>query len=161
MIGKKILNTIAENLVERNETVAVAESATSGLLMSAISLATNATSFFQGGVVAYNLGQKTRHLRVDPIHAEKTNCVSDVVARQMALEVAAGFCSHWAIAITGYAAPVPELNITRCFAFYTFIHNGNVVHSERIETDETQQEKVQHIYIEHILKAFAEKTNVL
>ena len=158
---KNVLNTIAEDLIRKNETLAVAESVTSGLLMAALSLTKNATSFFQGGVVAYNLGQKARHLSVDPIHAEKSNSVSEAVARQMAIGVANGFCSQWAIAVTGYAAPVPELSVTRCFAFYSFCHNGDVVLVERIETPETQQERVQQIYIDHILRAFSDKVKML
>jgi PncC family amidohydrolase len=160
MSDRKLLEIIAENLTRKKETIAVAESVTSGLLMAEFSLAKNTTAFFQGGVVAYNLGQKTRQLRVDPIHADQTNSVSEEVARQMAWEVANSFCSNWGISITGYAAPVPELKIAHCFAFFSFSFNGTVVLTERIETQEKNQERVQRIYIDHILKVFAEKTGL-
>lgn len=160
MSDRKLLEIIAENLTGKKETIAVAESVTSGLLMAEFSLAKNATAFFQGGIVAYNLGQKARQLRVDPIHADQTNSVSEEVARRMAREVANSFCSQWGISITGYAAPVPELKITHCFAFFSFNYNGAEVLTERIETHEKGQERVQRIYIDHILKVFADKTGL-
>src|SRR5690242_7796876 len=66
MAKKNVLQNIADALVNRGETIALAESVTSGLLMVEMSLAKNATSFFQGGITAYNIGQKTRQLSVDP-----------------------------------------------------------------------------------------------
>ena len=160
MSDRKLLEIIAENLLRKKETIAVAESVTSGLLMAEFSLAKNATAFFQGGLVAYNLGQKVRQLRVDPIHADQTNSVSEEVARQMAREVANSFCSQWGISITGYAVPVQELQIADCFAFFSFCYNGTEVLTERIESPAKNQEHVQRIYIDHILKVFAGKTGL-
>lgn len=42
-------------LIERKQTVAVAESVTAGLLQVRLSLAENAREFFQGGITAYNV----------------------------------------------------------------------------------------------------------
>lgn len=47
--------------------------------------AINAAQFYQGGIMAYNIGQKYRHLFVEPIHAGICNCVSEKIAREMAL----------------------------------------------------------------------------
>jgi len=69
MFDKKLIDFIAKELLNRNESVAIAESVTGGLLQAAFSIAENASQFFQGGVTAYNVGQKYRHLLVDPLHA--------------------------------------------------------------------------------------------
>src|SRR5688500_10162567 len=119
-----LLNHIKTILLEKKQTVAVAESVTAGHLQVMLSLAENAQEFFQGGITTYNLGQKSRHLHVDPIHAISCNCVSERVAAQMANHVASLFMSDWGIAITGYASPVPEKNIQQLFACYAFYFRG-------------------------------------
>lgn len=63
------INSIRDYVLENKQTLAVAESVTSGHLQAAISVAENASSFFQGGITAYNLGQKCRHLNIEPLHA--------------------------------------------------------------------------------------------
>lgn len=76
-------NEVAKVLIEKNETVAVAESVTSGYLQALISSALNAEQFYQGGITAYNIGQKDRHLSIEPVAAKNCNCVSEEVAKQM------------------------------------------------------------------------------
>jgi nicotinamide mononucleotide (NMN) deamidase PncC len=122
--------------------------------MASFSLAENATAFFHGGITAYNLGQKTRQLCVDPIHAESTNCVSDVIAQQMACGVAKQFCCHWGIGVTGYAVPIPALDIHTCFAFYSFSHQGKPVVTKRIESVESGQYNVQMFFTGKIIESF-------
>jgi len=156
MANDRQLTAIAKHMVQRCETVAVAESVTAGLIQSAFSTATDATRFFQGGITAYNLGQKARHLRIDPVHAELCNCISPEVASEMATGVLALFTSHWGIAITGYAAPVPALKVRSCFAFYSFAYKGAIVHQDKIETKKRGIANVQRFYVDKVLKAFSE-----
>jgi nicotinamide-nucleotide amidase len=61
-----IIQSIGNILIERQQTVAVAESVTSGHIQSTLSTAADAARFFQGGITTYNLGQKSRHLHVEP-----------------------------------------------------------------------------------------------
>jgi nicotinamide-nucleotide amidase len=155
MSDTKNLTRIGKLLIARQETVAIAESVTSGLLMANLSLAKNATLFFQGGMTTYNLGQKTKQLNIEPIYAERDNCVSDRIANDMAIQVAAKFCSHWGIGITGYAVPVPELNISTCFAFYSFSYKGEIVFTTHAESRRKGQAKVQYHFVETVLRSFA------
>ena len=103
---RQVLNAVADILQQKKESVALAESVTSGLLQLAFSLPDGAMNYFQGGITAYNLGQKSRLLLVDPIHADLCNSVSELVAIQMARQVRIHFTSDWGIAITGL--PVAE-----------------------------------------------------
>lgn len=148
------LTKLAELLTTRRETVAIAESVTSGLVTAELSRADDATLFLQGGMIVYNLGQKTRHLKVDPVHANETNCVSLEVAIQMANEVANSFCSHWGIAITGYAVPVPALNVRSCFAYYAITFKGSVTVAEEIKTGLKGLARVQKFYVDCVLEKF-------
>ena len=146
------LRLLSEILLEKNQTLAVAESVTAGLLMSRLSLAQNATQFFQGGITAYNLGQKAKHLSVDPILADKANCVSAGIALQMAKDVASKFNSYWGIAVTGYAVPVPALQVKSCYAFCSIINVQGIQHSFKIESKFKEQLKNQTFYVDAIIK---------
>ena len=84
---EKKLVSLGKKLLKRKQTIAVAESVTSGLLQFALSCIPDAARFFQGGITAYNIAQKFKHLRVEPLHALSVNCVSPKVAKEMALHV--------------------------------------------------------------------------
>jgi PncC family amidohydrolase len=131
----------------------VAESVTSGHIQAAFSLAENASLFFQGGITVYNLGQKSRHLKVDPIHATACNSVSSTVAEEMAINALALFSSDWSVAITGYAAPVPELKIDKLFAFYAIAFRNKVVASKKIQSADEGIFQVQLNFTDSVLKA--------
>src|SRR4051812_17078174 len=107
MNEKKLIAELSGILTRRRENLAVAESVTSGSLQHMLSLADKATQFFEGGITAYNLNQKKKHLSVDFNHAVTCNCVSEQTAAEMALGAYRMFNADWSLAVTGYAAPVP------------------------------------------------------
>jgi nicotinamide-nucleotide amidase len=154
MYNLDTINQIKDFFIAKNETLAIAESVTSGHIQAAVSLASMATAFFQGGVTAYNINQKTRLLNIDSVHALSCNCVSEKVASEMALNAAKLFKSHWAIAITGYAAPVPELGINELFAFWAACHQGEIVTVDKLTSAKDKPETVQLFYTNEVLKEF-------
>ncbi|MBT1688068.1 CinA family protein [Dawidia soli] len=150
------ISDIRHYMVAHEETLAVAESVTAGQLQAAISLADQATLFFQGGLTAYNIGQKARLLQVEPIHALACNSVSDRVAAQMARHVSTLFSSDWGIGITGYAAPFPECGVEgTLFAFYAVAYNGAVVLEKKMETTKEGVYPVQRYYAAQVLEDFS------
>ena len=126
------LNDFKAFCIRHGLTISTAESVTAGQLQLSSSIMEGAVQFFQGGITAYNIGQKVKHLQVEPIHAAACNCVSDQVAREMALHVCDVFNSSVGIAITGYAAKVPELDIHELFAYYAIACRRQIIISERI-----------------------------
>lgn len=150
------VQTISDRLIRLGETLAIGESVTAGRITATMSLSANATSFLQGGIIVYNLGQKTKQLNVDPIYAERVNCVSPGIATAMALEVAKMFCSQWGVGITGYAAPVPALKIRTCFAYYSIVRNNEILVSEKIETRLTGQARVQQYFVRRVVASFSQ-----
>ncbi|HET9055072.1 MAG TPA: nicotinamide-nucleotide amidohydrolase family protein, partial [Cyclobacteriaceae bacterium] len=146
---------IKQYMLDHNESLAVAESVTSGQLQAALSLAEDATRFYQGGITAYNLGQKTKHLGIDPIHGEAYNCVSEQIAVSMAEQVCSLFSSGWGIGITGYAAPVPELKIKTLHVYYAFAHHGKKTYSKKITAPARQIIKAQQHFTAAVLNDFA------
>jgi nicotinamide-nucleotide amidase len=150
---KKLLERIGKKLSAKKQTVAVAESVTTGLLQWAIASIPDAKDFFQGGMTTYNLGQKYKHLAVEPIHAEACDCVSSQVAEQMALNVSKNFCSDWGIAITGYATPVPESG-NKLFAFFAIAVKGKIKSKGKLTAIKSDPSKVQAGYVENVLQKF-------
>lgn len=103
-------------------TLGVAESLTCGNLQARIGSVSGASEFFRGGMTAYALDQKVRHLGVDRAHAERVNCVSATVAEQMSLGVCRLFGTDLGVATTGYAEPNPAQDVHEPFAFWAVAH---------------------------------------
>lgn len=141
-------------MLSNEETFAVAESVTSGSLQLKFSAIPDAEKFFQGGITAYNIGQKYRHLAVEPIHAKAKNCVSQKVANQMALEVCNLFQSNWGIGVTGYATPVEE-SANKVFCFYSIVHNKKVLKSGKIKSTEKNPQMVQEYFCDYVFKTLS------
>ena len=154
MYDSDTINEIKDVLIQMEQTIAVAESVTAGHLQAALASAENASKFFHGGITVYNLGQKARHLHVDPIHAEQCNSVSEKVAEQMAMNVTSLFISSWGIGITGYAAPVPECSVKEPFAYYAISYGKKVLTTKIITAKEDDPMKVQTFYVNEMLADF-------
>lgn len=127
-----IITAIKDRLVQRRQTLSVAESVTAGALQLALSQAADASSFFQGGITTYNVGQKCRLLGVEPIFAVSCDCVDITVAEKMALESNKLFLSHYAIGITGYASKVPEAGKNDLYCFLAIARERNIILSTKI-----------------------------
>ena len=151
--NEDVVNEIKDILTKKAQTVAVAESVTAGHMQAALSAAVEASKFFQGGITAYNLGQKCRHLQVDPILANGCDCVDETVARTMALQVSPMFASHYGIAITGYAAPMPEKGLNELYAWYAIAHHNEVLLCEQISTGKERVE-AQVDYTNQVMRKF-------
>ncbi len=98
-------------MLEKQLTLAVAESLTCGQLQARIGAISGASAFFLGGVTAYTLAQKTKLLGVPRELAGPVDCVSEAVARAMADGARKLFGSDIAVATTGYAEPAPNAPI--------------------------------------------------
>jgi nicotinamide-nucleotide amidase len=99
-------------------TLAAAESLTCGRVQARIGAISGASDFFAGGLTAYSLEQKMRHLGVPRELAEPVNSVSAAVAERMAAGACGLFGSDLGIATTGYAEPSPEWKVAEPFAWW-------------------------------------------
>lgn len=152
---KALIETLAQLLKDRKETIAAAESVTAGLVQFSLSGMPEASLVYNGGITAYNLEQKTKHLKVDPVHAARVNCVSERVAVEMAAEVATVFDAAWGIGITGYAAPVPESE-NRLFAYYAIVYRQELLGSGMLTGKEGTPMALQAYYAHTLLKRLLE-----
>jgi PncC family amidohydrolase len=153
LFNKDILDEIGRKLLKKKETIAIAESVTSGLLQFAFSNIKDASCFYQGGITAFNLGQKYKHLQVDPVHALSVNCVSQKVAEEMAVQVCILFKSDWGIAITGYASAVPSSG-NKIFAYFAISYKSKVRLKGKLSGKTKDPAEVQKAYVDTIVKKF-------
>jgi competence/damage-inducible protein CinA-like protein len=96
---------IVKLLAQRNQTLAVAESCTGGLLADRITNVPGASAVFLAGYVCYANQAKISMLNVDPQLIEKHGAVSEQVARALAEHARACSKSDYALATTGVAGP--------------------------------------------------------
>ncbi|MDE3084311.1 MAG: CinA family protein, partial [Verrucomicrobiota bacterium] len=99
-------------------TLAVAESVTCGRLQARMGAISGVSEFFLGGITAYTLDEKVRHLGVNRAEAEAVDCVSAAIAEQMARGACEFFGSDLTLATTGYAEPSTEKKIAAPFAWW-------------------------------------------
>lgn len=158
---KNVLNYISESLINSNETIAVAESVTSGLLQLAFSQMPNASMFYKGGITAYSLSEKVKLLNINQEDAEECDCVSPDIAEAMALNVAQLFDTDWSIATTGYCTPVRH-SVYNVYAYFSVAYKGEIILSKKLEVHpKTKAFNAQLYYTEFILGCFKSELNNL
>lgn len=150
------INRIKDFLTSNDKTLSIAESVTSGHLQAAFSLADNATLFYHGGITAYNLAQKYKHLSIDPIYGTKVNCVSERMAIEMAKNVTQLFRSDYGIAITGYASKIPELNVNELFAFAAIASKEDLITVKKLTSQKTEMLDAQVDFANQFLALIAD-----
>ena len=154
MFDREVLIRIGEKLKARHESVAIAESVTGGLLQAAFSCVPEASLVYQGGMTLYNIGQKCRHLDIDPLHALSCNCVSQKISEELGCRVAFKFTATYGLGITGYAASMPEQGVAKAFAYYAITRQGLVLEQNTIVSGAAEGFSTQRFYAEILLQKF-------
>jgi len=96
---------IGDALREADQTVAVAESCTGGLVGSLLTDVAGSSDYFDRGLVTYSYDAKLQDLGVLREDLNEHGAVSEPVARQMARGVRDGAGTDWGVATTGIAGP--------------------------------------------------------
>ena len=92
-------------LIERGETLAVAESCTGGKIASKFTAMAGASAYFLAGLTTYSNEAKTALLGVDPATIATHGAVSEETARAMAEGARRVTGANYAVATTGIAGP--------------------------------------------------------
>ena len=100
-----IAEKIAARLIERRQTIAVAESSTGGLISAALLAVPGASAYFLGGGVIYT--RDARRILMDiPDEAMKgIRSASEPYAKLLASQIRQRFSSDWGLSETGATGP--------------------------------------------------------
>lgn len=96
---------LAQQLLQRGETVATAESCTGGLIAATLTEIAGSSAWFGWGVVSYANEAKQQLLQVNAHTLATDGAVSQAVVEQMAIGVRQLSGANWAIAVSGIAGP--------------------------------------------------------
>lgn len=103
-----VAERLGARLGELDETIAVAESCTGGLVGSLITDVPGSSNYFIGGIISYMNQTKLQQLAISREALERHGPVSKPVAREMAQHVRDEADAGWAVSTTGYAGPTTE-----------------------------------------------------
>ena len=100
-----VAEKIAAKLIERRQTIAVAESSTGGLISAALLAVPGASAYFLGSAVVYT--REARRILMDiPDDAMKgIRSASEVYATLLAGQIRQRFASDWGLSETGATGP--------------------------------------------------------
>ncbi|HHX02317.1 MAG TPA: competence/damage-inducible protein A [Firmicutes bacterium] len=98
-------SVVGAMLRERQETLAVAESCTGGLITNRITNVPGSSEYFDRGYITYSNQAKVELLGVDPSLIGQFGAVSREVAVAMAEGARARAGTDWSLAVTGIAGP--------------------------------------------------------
>jgi len=138
-VGKYIFATeevtinqvIASLLIEKNKTIAVAESCTGGLLSANFTDIPGSSKYFFGGIVAYSNDIKTKLVNVDENIIKRFGAVSKETVESLALNVRKIFNSDFGIGITGIAGPSGGTKQKPVGTVWIALANKNSVYSNK------------------------------
>ena len=103
--GRGLEAVVADLLVERGLTIAVAESCSGGLLASRLTDVPGSSRYFDRGVICYSNEAKTELLGVPEAMLREHGAVSEPVAMAMAEGIATRAKTNVGVGITGIAGP--------------------------------------------------------
>ncbi|SKA78198.1 nicotinamide-nucleotide amidase [Clostridium sp. USBA 49] len=98
-------NVVGKMLIEKNLTIATAESCTGGLLAGTLINYPGISSVFIEGAITYSNEAKMKRLKVKEETLEKYGAVSEETAREMAEGIAKAAGTNIGVSVTGIAGP--------------------------------------------------------
>lgn len=99
------VNAIAELLIDRGDTVSVAESSTGGLISANLLSVPGASAYFQGGSVVYTRASRRAFLDLDRNRVSRLKPLTEEMVAEFALAAREKLNTTWGIAELGAAGP--------------------------------------------------------
>src|SRR5258708_39473106 len=103
-----IAEQIATKLIERKETIAVAESSTGGLISAALLAVPGASAYFLGSAVGYTRDARRVLMEIPDQEMKGIRSASEVYAKLLAAQIRRRFSRDWGL--SGNAATGPAGN---------------------------------------------------
>jgi nicotinamide-nucleotide amidase len=100
-----IAEQIAGKLIERRQTIAVAESSTGGLISAALLAVPGASAYYLGGAVVYTRDARRVLMEIPDDVMKGIRSASEPYARLLASQVRQRFSTDWGLSETGATGP--------------------------------------------------------
>jgi PncC family amidohydrolase len=100
-----IAEQIAARLIERHQTIAVAESSTGGLISAALLAVPGASAYFLGSAVVYTRDARRILMDIPDADMKGIRSASEPYARLLASQIRRRFSCDWGLSETGATGP--------------------------------------------------------
>jgi nicotinamide-nucleotide amidase len=100
-----IAEKIAAKLIERRQTIAVAESSTGGLISASLLAVPGASAYFLGGAVVYTRDARRVLMEIPDDAMKGFRSASEPYAKLLASQVRKRFSTDWGLSETGATGP--------------------------------------------------------
>jgi nicotinamide-nucleotide amidase len=100
-----IAEKIAAKLIERRQTIAVAESSTGGLISASLLAVPGASAYFLGGAVVYTRDARRILMEIPDDAMKGIRSASEPYAKLLASQVRRRFSTDWGLSETGATGP--------------------------------------------------------
>jgi PncC family amidohydrolase len=100
-----IAEKIAAKLIERRQTIAVAESSTGGLISASLLAVPGASAYFLGGAVVYTRDARRILMEIPDDAMKGIRSASEPYAKLLASQVRQRFSTDWGLSETGATGP--------------------------------------------------------
>ena len=100
-----VAEQIAAKLIERKETIAVAESSAGGLISAALLAVPGASAYFLGGAVVYTRDARRLLMEIGDTEMKGLRSSSEPYAKLLASQMRERFSTTWGLSETGAAGP--------------------------------------------------------
>jgi len=115
---------VFKKFIQRQETLAIAESCTGGLIGDRLTNIAGASAFFLLGIIAYDYAAKTKILEVPSALLKKHGAVSAPVAKVMAQGVRKILKTDYGLSVTGIAGPAGATKTKPVGLVFIALSNG-------------------------------------
>jgi nicotinamide-nucleotide amidase len=100
-----LAQTIAQRLIARRETIAIAESSTGGLISAALLAVPGASAYFLGGAVVYTKSSRAALLGIGDAEMQGLRAATEAYALLIARRVRERHGAVWGVGETGATGP--------------------------------------------------------
>jgi nicotinamide-nucleotide amidase len=150
LVSKKdelLVQFIQETMISKKFTLALAESCTGGALSSIITSISGCSSYFKGGLIAYDNSVKIEQLKVKLATIEKHGAVSSEVATKMAESIRKKLKSTHSIAITGTAGPTGGTDLKPIGTVFISVSDENQIITKKFQFGKTRELNIERTTI--------------
>jgi len=100
-----VAERIAAKLIERRQTIAIAESSTGGLISAALLAVPGASAYFLGGAVVYTRDARRILMDIPDDAMRGIRSASEPYAKLLASQIRQRFATNWGLSETGATGP--------------------------------------------------------